>query len=86
MKLYGIMKDIFDDALENWRLNFGYKVDSMTLFVINAVLLILALLIVMWFGMYLWNQGILPAFPGIVAPIQTYDQLFKLIIALMVFF
>jgi hypothetical protein len=85
MKLYAILKDIFDDFVENLRENRGFKLDNMTYLLANAALLILTFLVIMWFGLFLWNQGVQPVFPGVVAKIPDYYSLFKFVAALMVF-
>lgn len=85
MKLYAIIKDIFDDLIQNWALNKGWKLDTLTLLFVNFLLLILTLLITLWFGLFLWNSGIQPVFPGIVAQIPNYSALFKFIVGVMLF-
>ncbi len=63
--------------------------------IVTALTTLIFLAIALSFGIYLWNYGIQPVFPGIVAKIDglnpaqasnTYVQLIITLIAIMMFF
>jgi hypothetical protein len=53
--------------------------------IISIISLILFLIITLTVGLFLWNEGLVPAFPGVVGGMKTYSQFLTSLVAISMF-